>query len=345
MKQIICTCCISLLLCLCAVSAQAVSFYKRPNGDIIMEVSTCEDAERLWELMEENKTPRPPEKEAQSLFAPQKFSEQDFNVAQAKLIAFVRDVNWKTGFHLTMRDANFFQRMKMVCTGVLSYTKPYRINLSSDLEDAIGQITDQAIGALEDYSTHAIYENAVALSLQGVRTTILTEKPFMLLVMDEGTYKELVALDPQIQELMDNIYAFFAYRSAYMGEEFNANIDELIDMANLGEGDAPATWNILASYAQEMYALYAANDLTPEQEVNIHIPQKLKFPLEKVHRHIKVEKKAAKIAYKDPNYQALVQQVKAEGPKKPSIKQEALQLLDNSTDEEIKELIRKWCAD
>ena len=335
---------IILTLCFFAYSAQATTFYQNKNGEIIMEISNCEDASRFWELVEENTEPNKPIHEKQTRRAPQKFSEQDFNVAQAKLVAFVRDVNWKTGFHLTMRDANFFQRLKMICTGVIDYTKPYRVNLSvmyPDLENTITSVEDETFNALEKYAMTAAFEDAAELTEKGLRYAIITDQPFVLLLIDQGTYKELIKIDPQIEELANNLYMFFAYRSAYMGDEYNENTDELIDIAKLGQGDAVSTWKILAQFAQRMYELDIAGDLTPEQEKNIHI-WRLQAAMTRVHHRVEVEKKAAKIAKNDPNNAELIEQINKEEPKKPTLKQEALKLLQNSTQEQVKELIRKY---
>ena len=62
----------------------------------------------------------------------------------------------------------------------------------------------------------------------------------------------------------------------------------------------------------------------------------------RVHHRVEVEKKAAKIAKNDPNNAELIEQINKEEPKKPTLKQEALKLLQSSTQEQVKELIRKY---
>lgn len=353
MKQVLRNCCIGLCCCFLAMSAMAATFYQNPEGEIIMELSTPEDAGRLLALFGERAPVLLTEGEDGKTITPQTFSEQDFNVAQAKLIAFVRDINWKTGFNLTMRDVNFWQRLKMVFTGITVATQPMRVNLNTiypGLEDELGNLEDQLVDALQNYAEASTFDRAVALSLLGLRFAILDDKPFLLLFIDEGQYKELIALDKRlepekdsaIEKLMNNIYTFFSYRSIYMDKGYDANTEKLIDVAKLGEGDAESTWEKMAEFATNMYNLDKTNDLTPETEANLRIPR-LEFAMRRVKHNIKVEKKAAKIAYKDPNNADLVAEAKSEGPQNPNLEQEARELLKTLTRNQIKMLMLKYC--
>ena len=353
MKKLVRVCCMSVSVCLMAVSAMAATFYQNSSGEIIMEISTRQDAQRLLALTDKTVPFMLADGESGQTTALQKFSEQDFDIAQAKLIAFVREVNWDTGFNLTLRDATFFQRLRMVFSGVNVYTQPMRVNLNAvypDLENQLNELEDELVGVLQEYVTASTFDQAVELSLLGLRYAILTDKPFILLFLDEGQYKELLAMDkrlhPQedsaIETLANNLYAFFAYRAVYMDNKYNTNTDKLIKIANMGKGDAPHTWEKLAEFAARMYTYDASNDLDPDEERNIHIPQ-LEFAMRRVKHNLAVEKKAAKIAYKDPANADIVKEAKSEGPKRPSLEEEALQLLQRSTKEQIKEMILKHC--
>ena len=350
--------CLSILLSIAALSAQAATFYQQPDGEIIMELSTPADATRLLTLFG-NKKPSPlPGEEGGQPLVPLTFSEQDFNLAQAKLIAYVRDVNWKTGFNLTLRDAGFFRRLKIIFTGVMEYTRPYRMSVSAvypDLENQLADMEDELITVLQDYATATAFDKAIELSLIGLRYAILTDKPFLLLFVDEGQYNELINLDKRLQpdkasaieSLMNNMYKFFAYRAVYMenGYEqhgYDTNTEQLIKIANMGDGDAPHTWEKLAEFAEKMYTYEAKGDLDPGKERDIHLPR-LEYAMRRVKHDLDVEKKAANIAYKDPAYEEVVIEAKQEGPKQPTLKEEALQLLQRSTKEQIKEMILKHC--
>ena len=73
-----------------------------------VEAESCQDIYRLKEVFDEAPEAVASVQEAsETTDVPPTFSEQDFQVAQGKLIAYVRDVNWKTGLHLTLRDATF----------------------------------------------------------------------------------------------------------------------------------------------------------------------------------------------------------------------------------------------
>ena len=250
--------CLSILLSIAALSAQAATFYQQPDGEIIMELSTPADATRLVTLFGNKKPNKLTTGDGDQPVVPLTFSEQDFNVAQAKLIAYVRDVNWKTGFNLTLRDAGFFRRLKIIFTGVMEYTRPYRMSVSAvypDLENQLADMEDELITVLQDYATATAFDKAIELSLIGLRYAILTDKPFLLLFVDEGQYNELIQLDKRlhpdkdsaVETLMNNLYKFFAYRAVYMenGYEqhgYDTNTEQLIKIAKMGEGDAVHTW-------------------------------------------------------------------------------------------------------
>ena len=356
MKNVLRLCCFSVLLSMAALSVQAATFYRQPDGEIIMEVSTPEEATRLLTLFGGKKTNTLPEEEGGQPLVPLTFSEQDFNLAQAKLIAYVRDINWKTGFNLTLRDAGFFRRLKIIFSGVMEYTRPYRMSVSAvypDLENQLADMEDELITVLQDYATATAFDRAIELSLIGLRYAILTDKPFLLLFVDEGQYKELIDLDNRlhpnepsaIESLMNNLYKFFAYRAVYMenGYEqhgYDANTEQLIKIAKMGEGDATHTWEKLAAFAEKMYVYEAKGDLDPGKEHDIHLPR-LEYAMRRVKHNLDVEKKAADIAYKDPAYQDIVIEAKEEGPKNPTLEQEALKWLQEHTRDEIKEAILK----
>ncbi len=343
--------CIAVAACLLFAPAHAMNIYQAPDGSIILETTSCQDEQRLWQVAEENTEhqtlaepdePVTPQDEPAS--GPMKFSEQDFNVAQSKLIAFVRDVNWKTGVHLTVRDANIFQRIKMVCTGILTYTKPFRAKLDAidpNADTHLEELEDFAIKELEKGITMATFRHAAKLTAWGIHDAIIGDRPFLLLVIDEDTYNTVVELDPKVKELADNMYTFFAYRAAYMSHEYDKNTDELIRLARYGKGDAVNTWALFAQFAAHMYELDKQNDLTPDQEKEIHL-WKLNALIQKVHHKVQVEKKAAKIAYKNPDNAALMEEINQETPKNPTIKQEAEAWLQKATQEQVKDLLRRY---
>ena len=170
-----------------------MSFYQSTTAPNIwfMEGESCQDISRLAEIFDDDPEIKPAVKEY-STHTPRTFSEQDFSVAQAKLIAFVRDVNWKTGMNLTLRDATFFQRLKMVCTGINNYTKPFRVQFSQydpNMDEHLEALENAAIDALEEHVTDATFNQASKLSTRGIHDAIVTDKPFLLLILDEQTYQ------------------------------------------------------------------------------------------------------------------------------------------------------------
>lgn len=352
MKKVLRNGCIGLCCCFLAMSAVSATFYQNPEGEIIMEISTRQDARRILALTDSAFLPAL-KTATGDLVTPPKFSDQDFDIAQAQLIAYVRELNWKTGFNLTLRDASFFQRLKMVFNEVNVYTQPMRVNLTAvypQMEEQLENLEDELINVLQEYTTVSAFDQALKLSLLGLRYAILTDKPFILLFLDEGQYKELLALDkrlyPQkdsdIETLANNLYSFFTYRAVYMDNKYNTNTNKLIKISDMGKGDAIHTWEKLADFASRMYIYDASNDLDADEELNIHIPQ-LEFAMRRVKHNLEVEKRAAKIAYKDPANADIIREAKAEGPKQPTFEEEALQLLQRSTKEQIKEMILKYC--
>ena len=356
MKKIY-VCLAAMFALLIAYPAQAkMEFYQAEDGSIIVE-GTCEDVSQFTQLFDEttdddttgqsdtpSTDPQEDPQEDPQVNVPKTFHEQEFHVAQSHLIAYVRDVNWKTGYNLTLRDANWINRLKMVCTGAWNYSKPFRVQLEAydpNLDQHFQQVEDAAFDALAKSVTNATFHKAAKLSLRGVYNAVITEHPFLLLIINEDTYQSLVEEDPQIQDLADNMYKFFVYRAAYMGTEYDSNTDELVRVYKIGKGDALHTWAVFAQFAEKMYQLDTANKLTVEQEKNIHI-WKLNSILEKIRRKVQVEKRAAKIAAKDPQNKQWLNEQNETNAKKPSVDQEARKLLQTYTEAQIKALISKY---
>ncbi len=335
---------ISLFVLGSTAPVSAMSFYQSttdPNTWFI-EGESCQEMTRLAEVFD-NDPETKPTVQADSSDTPPTFSEQDFPVAQSKLIAFVRDVNWKTGMNLTLRDATFFQRLKIVCTGINDYTKPFRMQFSQydpDMDEHLEELENAAIDALEEAVTDATFNQAAKLSIRGVYNAIITDKPFLLLIIDEHTYQQILELDPQVEELANSMYKFFAYRAIYMGEEYSQNTTSLIKASKHGKGDAIHTWSMMAAFAEQMYELDQDSQLTPEKEKSNHI-WRLRATMAKIRHHVKVEKRAVEIALRNPNYQEWLNTQNATNPKKPTLDQEAEKLLQESTEDEIKALISK----
>ena len=269
--------------------------------------------------------------------------ETSFEEWQDSFITFVRDVNWKTGMYMTFRDYSFFRRFKMACSGVNQMTKPLRINLESytgSLDQTIEKVTDTGVDKLAQAARGHSFNAMSKLSVYGLAIAIEKENPFLLLAMDEETYKKLVEIEPKIANLFEDMYMFFAIRSIRMGD-YDKNIKALIDVVKLGKGDAFNTWHVMAEYAKKMLELDRQGKLNPEDEKDIHI-WRLESSMRYIKEQVRVERRAAEIAYEDPQNAVMVKEVK-EGPKqKPSLDDKARKLLQKSTQEEIKHLILKY---
>lgn len=335
---------VSLFVLMSTTPVSAMNFYQSADPNTwFVEGESCQDVYRLAELFD-NRTEAKHTTSNEQTSAPRTFSEQDFPVAQAKLIAFVRDINWKTGMNLTLRDATIFQRLKLICTGINNYTKPFRVQFSQfdpDMDEHLEKLENAAIDALEEKVTDSTFNQAAKLSIRGVYNAIITNKPFLLLIIDEHTYQQILELNPEVEDLANSMYKFFAYRSIYMGEEYSANTKPLIKASEQGNGDPIHTWAIMATFAEKMYELDQDNQLTPDKEKNNYI-YRLRATMAKIKRHVKVEKRAVEIALKNPDYQAWLRTQDANDPKKPTLDQEAEKLLQESTEDEIKELISKY---
>ncbi len=269
----------------------------------------------------------------------------NFDERQDAFITFVRDVNWKTGLYITWRDFSIMRRIRMACTGVNQLTKPMRVSLEAyvgPLDQTIEKASDAGVKELANAARGHSFNAISKLSLVGLATAIEKENPFILLALDEETYNKLVETEPKIAELFEDMYMFFLIRSVRMGD-YNQNIDELIRIAKIGKGDAFDTWHVLSEYAKKMLELDRAGKLTPSDEKDVHI-WRLETSMRYIREQVRIERRAAEIAYNDPNYRNLVREVEA-GPKKnPSLNDRALELLQKSTQDEIKHLIRKYKA-
>ena len=63
-----------------------------------------------------------------------------------------------------------------------------------------------------------------------------------------------------------------------------------------------------------------------------------------IKEQVRVEKRAAELAAKDPENAQMMQEVKQGPKKKPSLDEKARALLNRSTQEEVKRLIEKYVA-
>lgn len=345
-RLMLCLVCLCLVLCL-STPIHAMDFFQDPDtGTLFVESNSCQDMYRLSQVFgdktNEDVLPNGP---SQAHAVLPTFHEQNFQYAQEKLIAFVRDMNWKTGLHLTLRDASFFQRLKMICSGVNTYTKPFRLQLSihdPQADEHLAQLENAAIDALQEKVTDATFHKVAKLSIRGLHTAIITNKPFLLLLIDEDTYHQLVEIDPAIQDLADNLYKFFAYRAVYMDEEYNQNTKALIKVSKIGDGDAVQTWAIMATFAEKMYWLDQEHQLNPDQESHNHI-WRLRATLSKIKRHVEIEKRAATLALEqNPSYRKWLNEQNNTNRKKPTLDQEAVMMLKSLTEKQIRDLIEKY---
>ena len=267
----------------------------------------------------------------------------NFEERQDSFITFVRDVNWKTGLHITFRDFSFFRRLKMICNGMNQLTKPMRLNLGI-YTDALDQTIEKAANAGIDQLAQAARGHSFTamsqLSVVGLAVAIEKENPFLLLALDEETYEKLVAFEPKIAELFEDMYTFFKIRSVRLGE-YDANTKDLIRVSQIGKGDAFHTWHIMSEYATKMLELDRQGKLNPKDEKEIHI-WRLESALHYVKEQVRVEQRAAELAAQDPANAQIMQSVANEPKKKPTLDDKARELLKKSTEAQIKHLIRKY---
>ncbi len=268
----------------------------------------------------------------------------NFNEYQEALLTFVRDVNWKTGLHLTWRDLSFFHRLRMVCSGVNKMTKPVRINLESytgSLDNTIETASDKIVDQLAQAARNQSFSAMSKLSIVGLVDAVDQVNPFILLAIDEETYNKMVEREPKVQTLFENMYTFFKIRSVLLGTEYNSSIKDLIEVSKLGKGDYFKTWEVLSKYAKNILALDRAGKVTSKDEKETHV-WRLSSSMNYIKEHVRIEKRAAELAAKDPNNASLIKAVKQGPKKKPSLDDKARKLLEKSTQEEIKQLIQKY---
>ncbi len=270
----------------------------------------------------------------------------DFEDRQESFAAYVRDVNWKTHMHMTWRDYSFFRRLKMACSGVTQITKPMRFNLDAyvdNLDSSIEKATHKGVDKLAQAARGNSFNAMSRLSLVGLADAIEKTNPFLLMAVDEDTYRKLVEMNPKIGELFEDMYTFFKIRAVRMSADYDANTTDLIRVSEIGKGDAFATWHVLSEFAKKMLSLDRGGKLNPNDEKEIHI-WKLESAMRFVKENVRVEKRAAELAAKDPNNEKLMKKIKSGMHKKPSLDDKAMELLRKSSPEEVERLIRKYIA-
>lgn len=269
----------------------------------------------------------------------------DFEDLQEQFLAYVRDVNWKTGLKITYRDLTWFNRMKMACKGINQLTKPvqasfsaYVGDISSQLEEASDKLVDKIATSARGHS----FDSMAKLSVVGIVNAIDTKNPFLIMLVDHETYNHMVALEPKIATLYQDMYTFFKIRAVRMaGQDYDKNTQELIRVSKLGEGNYFTTWHALAEYATKMMQLDRRGLLNPDDEKNIHIVR-LEASMHYIKEQTRVEKRAAEIAMKDPKNAGMVYELQHGEKKKPSLDEKALKLLESLSQDEIKALIFKY---
>ncbi len=273
---------------------------------------------------------------------------EDFEDLQQAFLAFVRDVNWKTGLKLTYRDLSFARRFRMACSGVSTLTKPLRVNLEAyvgNMDDVLKKVGDRAEEGLVNMERGHSFSQVARLSVVGIAYAIEKNNPFLLLLVDEATFKQLVKIEPKIATLYKDMFLFFKIRAIYMpGEEFDQNNKDLIRVSKEGMGNSFETWKIMSTFAQKMLALERAGKLNAKDEKEIHI-WRLESAMYVIKEKVRVEKRAAELAVQDPQNAQLVQEAKQSPKKKPSLDDKARELLRNMTKDQIKHLIIKYKID
>ena len=269
----------------------------------------------------------------------------DFEDLQEMLLAFVRDVNWKTGLKITYRDLTWFNRLKMACRGINQMTKPVRANFEAyigDISSSLDQASDAIVDHLATSSRGHSFDSMARLSVVGLVNAIDTKNPFLLMLVDHETYNQLVSIDPKIAQLYQDMFTFFKIRAVRMtGADYDRNTKELIRVSKLGEGNYISTWHAMAEYAQKMMVLDRRGLLNQHDEKDIHIVR-LEASIRYIKEQTRVEKRAAEIAMADPNNAAMVYELQHGAKKKPSLDEKALDLLKTLTPEQTKALIFKY---
>lgn len=311
------------------------------------KVDTVEAAQLLVNILLGDNDPQPDSKSKLTEAAAQDPDQTplDFEDLQESLLAFVRDVNWKTGLKITFRDLTWFSRFKMACKGITSLTKPLRANLETyigNMDSQIDHATDNIIDKIADAAQTHDMSKMVRLSVSGLVDAVDTQNPFLIMLVDHETYNQMVALEPKVANLYQDMYTFFKIRAVRMpGDKYDKNTPALIDITKLGKGNYFETWHWMSDFAQRMLQLEVRGLLNAQDEKDIHIVR-LKASLVRVQEQTRVEKRAAEIAFKDPQNANTLRELQQEPKKKPSLDDKARELLQKMTQEQIKALLRKY---
>ncbi len=271
--------------------------------------------------------------------------EIDFEDLQEMLLAYVQDINWKTHLRLTYRDLNIFQRFAMLCKGACRIVKPSTAKLTSFLGD-IGQnleeVSDELANKLAESSRGRTFDRAMQLSVIGLVNAVDTQNPFLLMLVNQDTFEEMVRIEPQVKELYKNMFIFFKIRSTRMaGQEYDKNTKELIRVSELGKGNYFQTWKKMAQFALASMESDRKGLLNAQDERDIQI-KRLEAAMRYIKEETRVEERAAEIAMADPNNAAMVYELQHGAKKKPSLDEKALELLKTLTPDQTKALIFKY---
>ena len=308
---------------------------------------TAQASQLLVDLLLGNKDPRPQERSQLTQWSATtgEVDETDFEDLQETLLAYVKDVNWKTHLRITYRDLSWIKRLGMACKGVVGITKPARISLESwtgNLDQHIEQGIDAFTNTISAAARGHAMREMTHLSLLGLVDAVDTQNPFLLLLVDRQTFDEMVALEPKVATLYKDLYTFFKIRAIRMpGEQYDDNVPALIRVSELGKGNYFETWELMAKFARRMEELDGKGALNPQDEKDIHIIR-LEGAVRFVQEKTNVERRAAEIAMADPKNMNIVQELKHGEKKKPSLDEKAIQLLQTLTEDEIKKLIFKY---
>lgn len=288
----------------------------------------------------------------------------DFDAIKGEMIKDIKAINWKTGYNISARDMNVWNRIKFVC-GRLTSAATADMQISApgfsaqEIEEGLNNLSSQVLDSVQCYIFDKKMKHEVRYTPEGLYWEIITNKPFLLLTINGEVYKVLENVENNLIEqygrapkdrllgvLVKNMAKFFDYRAKFqlMNRDFSSNTNELRKMAKFGDGDAWSTWNLLADHTIRMNLLLNeehALSTSYEEGTFLSLRKNLMQIGQEVTKHL-AQKDAIR---KDPKYADMVKRVDENYIHVRNLKQEAENELKDASDNDKEILLRAYKKD
>ena len=290
--------------------------------------------------------------------------DDDFDAIKGDMIRDIQALNLKTGYNISARDFSLWDKIKFVCGRVTTAsTANMQISApgfsSEEIAQGLNNLAQSALNSAQCYIFDRKLKREVRYTPEGLYWEIITNKPFLIVTLDEEVYKVLEKVEKSIIEqygrtdkdrllgvLVKNMAKFFDLRAKFysMNRSFSKSTDDIMKMTKYSKGDAWSTWKVLADHTFRMnLMLNEEHLLSVEYEKGTLLA--LKKTLMQIGLDVQKHHTQENEIRKDPACAELVHHVDENYAHIRNIEQEASNELKNATEMDKELLLRVYKKD